>query len=186
MNYKYYVPKKTDRELTLKKCSKCHEEKPLRYFYYHHTRKIYMSVCRECNDKRVTNYYQTNKDNPHTVFQLRAGHIYRDCRIKKIPYSKKLGVCLEKLWESTNHRCFYTNRIMKLHGYHTDNDAVTVDRIIPKKGYVEGNVVLCCSIANRSKQNLSFDEFIALCRNILDNENNVRIKLTSFQQSSNV
>ena len=80
---------------------------------------------------------------------------------------KKLGRHLVNLWDKHNHKCYYTGREMSLVGYHTDDNAVTVDRLIPEKGYVEGNVVLCCGIANRVKQDLSIDQLIRFCQEII-------------------
>ena len=39
---------------------------------------------------------------------------------------------------------------------------MTVDRVEHLKGYISGNIVLCCSIANRVKQNLSLIELFDL------------------------
>lgn len=35
---------------------------------------------------------------------------------------------------------------------------MTVDRIKPELGYVEGNVVLCCAVINKIKSNLTIQE----------------------------
>lgn len=37
------------------------------------------------------------------------------------------------------------------------------NRIDSSKGYIEDNIVLCCSIVNKIKQNLSIDELIEWC-----------------------
>lgn len=63
------------------------------------------------------------------------------------------------LWVKQGGKCYYTGVPMKLKGYATgDKHVATVDRIVPELGYVEGNIVLCCSIVNRIKQDLSLDE----------------------------
>jgi len=53
------------------------------------------------------------------------------------------------------------------------SDAATVDRLVPARGYVRGNVVLCRSIVNRSKQDMVFPDSIAVCREILESEERV-------------
>ena len=156
-----------------KVCSKCKKEKKLSSdFYYHKARKTYMSSCKDCNNKRVTSYYKEIKTNPtpQTVFQRRACDVYRRCRNKNIPYDKNLGKHLTYLWEQNKGKCYYTNRHMTLTGYHTDANAVTIDRIIPEKGYIKGNIVLCCSMANRVKQDMEYSELIKFCKEIIKNE----------------
>lgn len=170
MDYKAYtyIPKKINRKIATKKCSVCGKIKALRLFYYNHVRKEYMSNCKECGDKKSKAYYKKNITNPQTIFQLRSTEIYRKCRIKKLPCVKKLlGRYLLKLWNESNQICYYTGRKMDLKGYPKNPNAVTVDRVDPKKGYVEGNIVLCTSIANRMKQDLSYKDLFALCKEIL-------------------
>ncbi len=68
------------------------------------------------------------------------------------------------IWAEQDGRCFYTGRVLDLSGYHKGNkNALTVDRVIPHLGYVEGNVVLACSIVNRSKQEMNVKEFRDFC-----------------------
>ncbi|MEN6549922.1 MAG: hypothetical protein ABFE07_28095 [Armatimonadia bacterium] len=92
----------------------------------------------------------------------------RDCRKLKIVFEPGLHKHLATLWHQNEGKCFYTGRTMKLHGYHAgDPDAVTVDRIKPEKGYVTGNVVLCCQIVNRMKYKMNYEQLLAMCQEIL-------------------
>jgi hypothetical protein len=56
---------------------------------------------------------------------------------------------------------------MCLTGYHTNPNAMTVDKILPALGYIKTNIVLCCSIFNRMKQNFNYEEFLAACEEII-------------------
>lgn len=60
-----------------------------------------------------------------------------------------------------------TNRnvlIFGLKGYSNNlKTSMTVDKIDSSKGYIKDNIVLCCSIVNKIKQNLSIDELIEWC-----------------------
>jgi hypothetical protein len=58
---------------------------------------------------------------------------------------------------------------MSTNGYHHDDFACTVDRKIPDLGYVEGNVVLCCSIVNKIKTNLELGELFKWVEKIKKN-----------------
>ena len=66
--------------------------------------------------------------------------------------------------------CFYTNQKMDLTGYQKNNNAMTVDKIVPQNGYIEGNIVLCRSIINRAKQNLLYKDFLSLCESVIANK----------------
>lgn len=55
----------------MKICSKCKKEKDESEFYYHRQRKRYMESCKECNNRRVTNYYKSLKDSDNLDYQLR-------------------------------------------------------------------------------------------------------------------
>ena len=132
-----------------------------------------MNICKKCSNQESTEYYSDIKTNSKKMFQNRSGEIYRRCRLKKLPYMKKLGEHLEYLWNNSNHKCYYTGREMVLTGYQNREDnAVTVDRIIPEIGYVEGNVVLCSSIANRVKQDMSINEMISFFEEVINHHRN--------------
>lgn len=49
-----------------------------------------------------------------------------------------------------------------------DNNALSIDRIDSSKGYTRDNVVLVCSSINVMKNSHSIDEFINLCRSVVE------------------
>ena len=168
------------RTLQARECSKCGESKRLNQFYYHRTRKHYMSTCKECNSKICAEYQRGKRKAKNTgfIFTARAGEIRRTARIKGVPVTNDLSRCLKELWESQGGKCFYTGLEMSLSGYQAGNDqAVTVDRIVPSLGYVEGNIAMCCSIVNRMKQNMSCDELFDLCELLLNNKPRIQAAL---------
>lgn len=145
-------------------CIKCGEEKTISDFYYHRMRKCYMATCKSCNTK-ICGVYQKNvyQYREEYIFYQRAYQISRDkVKYKKLPCDENLRELLHNLWQKQEHKCAYTGRLMSLRGYQTDPNAMTVDRIDPVKGYVAGNIVLCCGIVNRIKQNLSLTELFSL------------------------
>lgn len=155
-----------------KKCSKCSIKKNITEFYYHRTRKKYMNSCKLCNNSDSINYQTSGyrDDNINYIFYQRAYGIIRDCkkRGKVINNSQREGLEVMEglkdhlifLWNNQNQKCYYTDTDLVLTGYKDGvKNAFTVDRIDSSKGYVEGNIVLCCNIINRMKQNLSLEEF---------------------------
>jgi len=98
--------------------------------------------------------------NPRYVFYQRAYSIIRDQRAI-VDFDNAMGFrdYLLSLWEKQQGLCYYTGEFMNLKGYkEKDPRACTVDRIIPDIGYVKDNLVLCCGIINRIKQDLSISE----------------------------
>lgn len=148
----------------LKLCKRCETSKPLTEFYFRKQRNVYYTCCKECFNKRTKEYYKNGyQENLNHILKSRVSNIKQ----RGVPYSKTLKTHLKELWEKQDKKCYYTGIEMVLHGY-SDNvkNAMTIDRINPEKGYIEGNVVLCCSIVNKIKQDLSLEELLQICDQI--------------------
>lgn len=157
--------------MKIKKCSKCLEEKSLQKFYYHRTRKHYMSSCKECNSKSCVAYQSKKRNGADLgfIFMMRATEIRRRCKSKNIPFDSNLKEVLKDQWEKQNGICFYSGRELNVsNDYHDNPFSVTVDRVKPELGYVKDNIVFCCSIYNRMKQNLSCEEFVNCCKEVIN------------------
>jgi len=167
-------------------CNKCQKVKGIKEFYYHRIRKKYMDSCKECN-KKISIKYQHDRrlgnDAYKQIFMTRAAHIRRETKyvhskLYNLPVADNLTDILRDLWIKQEGKCYYTNEPMQLSGYHEMvANAVTIDRQVPEKGYVEGNIVLCCSIINRMKQNATPEQLVSLCEKILQNKDKFLIKL---------
>lgn len=152
-------------------CVKCNEEKEIENFYYSRTRKTRCSSCKSCNTKDCLNYQQKSgyRNSEKYVFYQRAYNIKRDKGRGNIEIMEDLQNHLSDLWLKQDKKCHYTGLEMNINGYKNNNLAMTVDRVIPEKGYVEGNIVLCCNIVNKMKQNLTIEELKFWCKTILEN-----------------
>jgi hypothetical protein len=62
--------------------------------------------------------------------------------------------------------CYYTG--IPLTTDANQYNTVSLDRMDSTKGYVKGNVALCCEIVNRMKQELSCDDFVSYCKRVVD------------------
>lgn len=72
------------------------------------------------------------------------------------------GAYLADLYEKQKGLCFYTDEPMKVY-FGTKRsgarrDSISVDKVIPERGYVVGNVVLCIERANRIKNDCTLEE----------------------------
>lgn len=155
-------------------CFKCGVTKPKNQFYYNRDRKSYTSSCRQCNNNDQKDYVKTKITDLGYITQSRAGEIRYRC--KKDYHDREVAPNLKELlrqqWETQKGICFYSGLPMVLSNeYHTNGYVMTVDRIDSSKGYIEGNIALCCSLVNRMKQNMSLIEFKEMCKRILTYEN---------------
>lgn len=83
---------------------------------------------------------------------------------------------LRSLWKLQNGRCALSNRNMTFifnSGRVPTN--VSIDRIIPSKGYIMGNIQLVCMACNQIKSDLSEEDMYNFCKDIVEvyeNKNN--------------
>ena len=94
--------------------------------------------------------------NPTNVLLISAKH---RAKKKKLPFNID-NKFLKKIYPK-NNMCPVLNVPFQL-GFLNENKknkdyAPSLDRIIPKKGYVKGNVIIVSNIVNRIKQNVSVD-----------------------------
>lgn len=68
---------------------------------------------------------------------------------------------LEMLWADCLGLCHYTGKPMVL-AKDCKRDSVSIDRLDSRRGYVAGNVVLCRSLCNTMKSDMSEAEFAAV------------------------
>lgn len=150
-----------------KRCSKCRVLKSVRQFYYHRCRRRRSYSCRACNAAACLRYQRRMREDPMRVLARRSGEIRYRARFRRVACARNLSEILRRLWTTQRGRCAYTGRVMTFGNYHGDRDCATVDRVDPNRGYIEGNLVLCTSLANRVKQDLTVDGLVEFCRQIL-------------------
>jgi len=80
------------------------------------------------------------------------------------------------LWTNQAGKCFYTARKMTIGaGTRTyfDMDQASVDRVVPEKGYVNGNMVLCCRWVNTAKMQGTIGELVERVKELLKGPNGI-------------
>ena len=145
-----------------KVCSRCKVNKPSTEYYLYQDVKLGLrgrkpsSWCKECC-KLVANARHkgivmkvTKVPNIMTKAMARlSGNIHSACYIKynrgKDCHNEMTIAHLRELYSKQNGKCFYKDVTMKLeNNLKKDPLLISVDRIDSTKGYMEGNVVLCC------------------------------------------
>jgi hypothetical protein len=136
------------------KCSKCNNVYEIKFFKF--TRNGgYNSYCRICYNKQ--NIKAINKSFKRYIKQ-KIKNISLRCRKLNIPYNIDCQYLID-LYEKQNGLCFYTEeKMVTTVGLKLNRNQLSVDRIIPNKGYVKGNIVLCLHIINNAKTDLTIEE----------------------------
>lgn len=77
---------------------------------------------------------------------------------------------IRNLYNMQDGKCYYTNRPMKLTpSTARDPDLMSVDRIDSEKAYTMQNIVLSTWLVNKVKNDLNFEDFLELCKDVARN-----------------
>ena len=73
------------------------------------------------------------------------------------------------LWEQQKGKCYYSELTLQSPHYGSGRspNAASVDRIDPKRGYIQGNVVWSAWACNIGKWEMSVKEYIEICRAVV-------------------
>ncbi len=163
-----------------RKCRDCREYKELNEdnFYKRETENGWRGRCRECHNKRL----RVRQEMSPT--ELATGKKYRDKYKKEKPLETLLKNArgnakrrykdfdlkidrLYELWEEQKGLCYYTGKPM---GYQIGlPDSVSLDRKDSSIGYFPNNVVLCRYKVNIVKNDLSIEDLLEFCTDVLTN-----------------
>lgn len=139
----------------IKTCYKCKQPKPISEFYKRTNEKYYRG-CKKCEKEQFNTF---RKNNPHISHLTNAKQ-----RAKKF----NLPFDLDKDW-------FYASipEVCPVFGtiFETGKHGISIDRIIPEKGYVKSNCRIISHRANTIKNDASLAELKQLVQ-YLENLNN--------------
>jgi predicted DNA-binding protein YlxM (UPF0122 family) len=140
------------------RCSKCKKVKPLSEFIINRRGQKYeyrLSYCHSC--RRRQSYLSINV-NIERYLHEKQRRLKTWCKKNNIIFEIDDSYLFE-LYKEQNGFCFYTCVKMKWgFGRGIDRENLSIDKIIPEKGYVLGNVVLCTVRGNTIKNDLSLEE----------------------------
>lgn len=146
----------------------------------------YHSYCKECNSayarefrKRYkeetgnTDYRGSGKNKKYpkedrkliSAIRSRITSTKHNCRNSDIKYNLSEEY-LYNLFKKQEGKCALTGFTIAIDG--NTNLRLSLDKIIPANGYVEGNVQWTIFSANRAKGDLSYEDFIKLCSLVLE------------------
>lgn len=142
------------------RCTKCDRELPREELPWGRvtTDPYQLSYCRKCATAAVV---ANIKKSVPQYLKHRQRAIKARARDSGVPYDLPGGY-LADVYERQGRTCFYTDEPMQMYFGTKQSggrrDSISVDKIIPERGYVVGNVVLCIERANRVKNDCTLDE----------------------------
>lgn len=160
------VGREPRKELTTKKCSTCAKEKLICDFTRNKNQPSgYMGYCKDCNNKRNKAYRRDCENLPRACKRVYS-YVSRRVRVKG--YDVDFGPeFIEELYKLQNGYCAYTGDKLSLQAGLPST--LSLDRIDSALGYTKDNVRLVTWEVNNAKQDRSMEEFVLLCKKVLDN-----------------
>ena len=119
-----------------------------------------LSYCRQCRTKQIINNTNSSLE---AYFRNRIRTIRARSKFNGLEHNIDVNDLVE-LYSLQKGKCFYTDEILvvpkdgKLDTSKSTRHSLSLDKIIPSKGYIKGNIVLCTKRANTIKGDLSPDE----------------------------
>lgn len=140
------------------KCRKCDGVKNVDEFQFGRKGQKYQykfSYCNECRKKQ--NYLSLNSD-VNRFLADRFNRMKRRAKRDDIPFSITKESFIAQ-YHIQNGLCFYTDAQLVCEvGSELHRDSLSIDKIVPDRGYVEGNVVFTTHRINTCKCDLSLEE----------------------------
>lgn len=142
-------------------CSSC--KKPGKFHKNRFTKDGLSYRCADCLKKYHASHYRANRERllargkewvkenqPRVSFALYR----RTAKSRGLAFE----LTMDQFMSFWGKPCFYTGRPIA---------SIGLDRVDNAKGYVMGNVVPCCLAANKAKMQMSHDEFVNLCAEVV-------------------
>ena len=162
----------TEQVISYKTCTRCKKQKTINLFYVKSISKDGLHQwCKKCKDDKLNESY--SKNSIAFVRRLYQMVVSKTRREKKNEITLSMNEFIEiwkEQYEKFEMNCPYSGIEMtfkKGEGKLFYN--ISVDRFDNTKPYEDGNIVFCCMVVNRMKQELPIDEFWKICKNVAEN-----------------
>ncbi len=131
-------------------CVVCKILKEVNNFRYHKKLHMYDTTCKSC--RNIKSQHLKNCD----IIVYLSGT--RNSIQSRHPQQEFTKYDLLEIYENQDGSCFYTGgELVWGAGSGKCKNALSVDKVIPSKGYIKGNIVLCCNWINIMKSDASLD-----------------------------
>jgi hypothetical protein len=141
-------------------CPGCKQELPLSSFRLDRQGRVRYGNCQECCRKNDVQ----RSSLPRLRFQVMVNQARVRARKKNIPFGITV-TDVANLWDVQGGACHYTGEALTCQ--RNRQNTISLDRIVPSKGYIPGNIVLCCDVVNKMKWDMDDDSLVVWCKKIL-------------------
>lgn len=173
-------------DYAMQNCNVCEQDKPLDMFgvnkatpgtvnYKSRKSSAIRTICKECEAHRSREFRKQHKNyrgsgkiksvpEEHRIIMSAIRSKISQAKSNNKRTDRDFNITdqyIYELWLKQNNRCIYTNEEFVIEKYHNAN--LSIDKIVPDLGYVEGNIQLVCWAVNRAKGDLSHDVFLKMC-----------------------
>lgn len=124
------------------KCKVCGTENPIDFESHKH------NICRKCTDTKRKEIGMAKRLKESSKRSFNTRHNIDDYNLT-VEY-------IQELLNVQKYKCYYSGIDLN---YDELRFQPTIDRIDSTKGYIEGNIVICCNIVNTMKLDMSTKEF---------------------------
>jgi hypothetical protein len=149
----------------MKRCFKCKENKSYDLFFKHkQTADGYHSWCKACC--RAGNLKSRQKTN--STIEGRAAIFLTNAKKSAQKRNQEFSLMVEDVvdfWQKQQGICAYTGRKMCMESGQLNT--VSIERIDSSIGYTVENTILVCQAVNRMKSDFDFEDFFALCSDVV-------------------
>lgn len=140
-----------------------HKEQQRKYYEKNKLKRIEYSREYQKKYRQTEEGKQVYRDAQKRYQEKHGFHArYVTYRSKAKRKNREFGLTEEEAIELMEGRCRYCLRC----------PGGGIDRVDNTKGYVKGNVVSCCAIHNRMKRDMTHEEFVRACIEVVENEKN--------------
>jgi len=138
-------------------CSKCDAWKPLECFVENRPGHK-LAYCNACRKQKSYDWVNSNVD---VFLSDRYNRLKRRALVDGISFDLTLTNFID-IYNNQGGRCFYTGHELSVTvGRGKLPNSFSVDKIIPDRGYILGNVVFCMDRINSIKRDMTLDEMKA-------------------------
>lgn len=136
-------------------CSECNHTKNKEKYYFDGARKKYFSFCKECfKQRRLKSFNKSIKNYIRSIVTKRKAR----AKQKNVLFDIDVDF-VYNIFQKQQGRCFYTDRQMEYErGKGVNRNGLSIDKVNPELGYVQGNVICCTVQANSVKNDVNMNE----------------------------
>ena len=162
----------TKRAISFKTCTLCKKEKPVDQYYVKSKAKDGLHQwCKKCKESKAN---EAQSKNPiafvRRLYQMTLTKFKREKKNEILVEMNEFIEIWKEQYDKFGMKCPYSGIEMtfkKGHGKMFTN--ISVDRYNNDKPYQDGNIVFCCMVVNRMKQELHINDFWKICKNVAEN-----------------